>query len=178
MRQAVQKLRRPAAIGLCLGLSGLGACSTIGGDSPLPAPVTASTSSAPLPKPGLDWFFHQTEPDATLAYGVANSDDVSLGLSCRAGTGDLWLWRDTQAQDTRELYLESGGDTERYPAETEPSAMTGGVFLSATARTSDPVMQRFRRTGWIALHEDGVRDVLVAHPENQTGIESFFAVCD
>lgn len=156
-----------------IALSALAACAT---NAPAPVANLEAASSAPAPMPGYDWFLNRDGQEAILAYGVANSDEVKLHLLCQAGSGALEL---TAASDKpgREIHLESGGDTERYRASSEPAGVHDGELLTARATTKDPVFQRFRRLGWIASWSDEERHIYAAHPAAKAGIEQFFTVC-
>lgn len=156
-----------------IALSALAACAT---NAPAPVANLEAASSAPAPMPGYDWFLNRDGQEAILAYGVANSDEVKLHLLCQAGSGALEL---TAASDKpgREIHLESGGDTERYRASSEPAGVHDGELLTARATTQDPVFQRFRRLGWIASWSDEERHIYAAHPAAKAGIEQFFTVC-
>ncbi len=154
-----------------LALSALAACAT-------PAPVSTSMADAgaPAPTPNYDWFLNQDARENTLAYGVANSDEVKLKLFCGSGSGALDLAAVLE-KPSRQLHLESGGDTERYRASSEPAGVHDGELLTAQATTKDPVFQRFRRLGWIASWSDEERHIYAAHPAAKAGIEQFFTVC-
>lgn len=156
-------------------LLALGACASV--DTKPAALSPEVTASAPQPVAGYDWFFHEDE-GLTLVYGLANSDDVSLSLGCMPGSGQLEMVRDAPQGSAAEIYLESGGETERYEAGSEPSIMTDGVLLTAYANASDPVFKRFRKVGWLALWQDGERAPLVSHAGSEDGVENFFAACD
>lgn len=149
------------------------ACASVNTSTPIEA---SAASAAPAPVAGYDWHYTPEQGEARLAYGVEESDDLRLGLDCRAGSGrlDLTVLGHTGA---REIHLESGGETERYRAEGEPSELHDGDILTATASTREPVMQRFRRVGWIAQWIDGRREVYAPHPASEAGIERFFALC-
>ncbi len=141
-----------------------------------PATLSAPASS-PAPTPGYDWFLSADQGLARLAYGVEASDDLKLGLDCETGTGkvDLVALGKTGA---REIHLESGGDTERFRAEGEPSQLHDGDLLTATTDLDTPVLQRFRRLGWIAQWVDGERAAYVPQPGSEINVERFFAFCD
>jgi len=160
-------------ISALIAMSALAACAT---QAPMPAAGSAATASAPSPTPGYDWFLNTDGQEAMLAYGVANSDEIKLKLACQAGSSALEL---TASSDKpgREIYLESGGDTERYRAASEPAVVHDGELLTARAKTKDPVFQRFRRLGWIAAWADDERHVYAAHPAAKVQIERFFTVC-
>ena len=76
-----------------------------------------------------------------------------------------------------EIYVEAGGETERFPAQSEPSQLNDGVFLTAEADADAPVFQRFRRVGWLAMWLDGERQAYTPQPESAPNIERFFAFC-
>lgn len=165
---------RLTRLALCLAaVSAATACAT---RPDAPVAEMATTTGAPVPMRGYDWFLNRDDDEVSLAYGVANSDDVKLHLSCQAGAGALEL---TASADKpgREIHLESGGDTERYAATSEPAVVHDGELLTARARTQDPVFQRFRRLGWIAAWSDDERHMYAAHPQAKAEIEQFFAVC-
>jgi len=149
----------------------LAACATHG---PSPAPLAEAGSPAPIPD--YDWHLTQDGHLGTLAYGVAESDEVKLQLFCNAGSGALELAAMLE-KPSREIHLESGGDTERYPAESEAAGINEGEYAQAAAKTKDPVFQRFRRLGWIAVLEGDERHPYAAHPGSKSSIERFFAAC-
>lgn len=149
------------------------ACASV--DAPEPV-ATAAAASAPAPVAGYDWHYTSDGDAARLAYGVEASDDLRLGLDCAAGSGKIDLTALGRTGD-REIYLESGGDTERFRAEGEPSELHNGELLTASASTREPVMQRFRRVGWIAQWVNGEREVYAPHPGSEAGVERFFAMC-
>ena len=158
-------------------LSGLAlttaACNTTDTGGPMAEPL----ASAPQPVEGYDWFYHTDGEDARLAYGLAESDDLRLGMDCRRGAGRLELSAPSQDEGTKEIHIESGGDTERFPAQSEPSQLHDGVFLTATARGNEPVFQRFRQVGWLAQWHGNEREAYAPHPQSRDNIERFFAFC-
>jgi hypothetical protein len=158
-----------AFAGLAMSLA---ACAT-----GTPAPLPAAPSSAPAPVENHDWFFSRDANQAALAYGLAESDDVWLGLSCLRGGGRLEMHRPVEAGHPASISLESGGDTEIYPAAAEPSGLHDGDILIAAASTADPVFQRFRRVGWLAVYGADYRLPMVPHPQSAPGIERFFTFC-
>jgi len=168
-------MRAPALIiltGLTLGVA---ACATV--EAPTePAPGVAS-SGAPLPVADHDWFFHRDGGEARLVYGLADSDDLRLGLDCAEGSGRLALSAVAGPDAKPEIHIEAGGETERFPAVSEPSQLNDGVFLTAEADAATPVFQRFRRVGWLALWLDGERQAYAPQPESASNIERFFAFC-
>ena len=160
--------------GLALGAS---ACATVETPAPVMAPTPMASAGAPAPVEGYDWFYHPDEDTARLAYGLAESDDLKLGFDCARGTGRLEIVTIAAKGAKAEILVESGGDTERFAAASEPSQLNDGVILTARASTSEPVFQRFRRVGWMALWRDGDREAYAPQPESAGHIERFFAFC-
>jgi hypothetical protein len=139
--------------------------------------LVAASSGAPAPAPGYDWHFNEDAEEASLSYGMAETDDVPLDLSCRPGSGALQILQTVAEDHPKVIALESGGDTETYPAKAEPSAMHEGLDLTAVARTTDPVFLRFRKLGWLATYGPDYRTPLVAQHGSDKHIDRFFALC-
>lgn len=157
-------------------LSLTAACATV--EKPAaPAPIAAAEPSAPQPIAGYDWHLNTSDGAAQLAFGVAESDDLKLGFHCDAGSGRLDMTA-IAPSGTRTILLESGGDTERFPATAEPSEVGEGDLLTASTDTDAPVFKRFRQLGWIALWTGDQRETLVPHPGSENRVDRFFALCD
>jgi len=142
-----------------------------------PTATETASSGSPVAVEHYDWFFDGDESRARLAYGLEASDDLRLGLDCDRGSGRLALSGVAPTGAKAEFHIESGGETERFAAAAEPSQLHDGVFLSAETRADAPVFQRFRRTGWLALWQDGKRQAYAPHPDSTPNIERFFALC-
>jgi len=166
-------MRRLSMFALSAAALTIGACTTTG-DAPS---LATAESSAPQPIEGYDWHFNADRNEAQLAYGVAESDDLKLGLDCRKGSGRLTLTAAVDKDAAPEFHLESGGDTERYPAVKEPAEVNDGALLTAEAGASEPVFLRFRRVGWLAAWQGETRETYVPHPASASQIEQFFAFC-
>ncbi len=151
---------------------GAAACSTTPSDL-VPAVVPVGE---PVPIANLDWFLTEDAAETKLAYGRANSDDLRLALTCVPGSGQLSLMQPAP-KGVSEIHLESGGDTERFPAIVEPAGVHDGDLLMADAKTGVPVFQRFRALGWLATWQGDRREMLAAHSPSKASVEQFFAVC-
>lgn len=153
----------------------LGACTSAGVPTPTPSPETIL--AAPEPIAGRDWHLSQHDGESSLAFGVAETDDVDLGLHCEDGSGRVHLFRDVPDSAPTEFRLDVGGEPDRITAESEPSAISDGQMLSADASVDLPVFQRFRNQGWIALWHADERHPLPSHPGARADIERFFSAC-
>jgi len=164
---------RPVLLLLLAGVAvSAAACATTKPVATPAAPLTA----APVPVDGYDWFLNEDGDEARLAYGLEESDDLRLGLDCRRGTGRLALSAEGQA-GAHEIVVESGGESRRFPAISEPSEVNDGVFLTAQARTSEAVFQQFRHLGWLAIRQGAEVHGYAPQPASAPGIERFFAFC-
>lgn len=164
---------RPALLLLLAGVAvSAAACATTRPVATGVAPLT----SAPAPLEGYDWFLHEDGDEARLAYGLEESDDLRLGLDCRRGAGHLALSAVGEA-GSHEIVVESGGESQRFPALAEPSEVNDGVFLTAQTRTSAPVFQQFRRVHWLAVGTGAARQGYAPHPAAASSIERFFVFC-
>lgn len=167
-------MRLAPLIALSIAALAIGACTTTTGDTPV---LATNSESAPQPVEGYDWHFNLDSDEAQLAYGLAQSDDLKLGLDCRKGSGRLTLTAAVDVAAPPEFHLESGGDTERFAAMKEPAEVNDGALLTAEARTSEPVFLRFRHVGWLAAWKGDAREAYVPHPASASQIEQFFAFC-
>lgn len=163
----MRRTARPAF--LLLSLLALAACAPTSGARP--------DAGAPLPVAGYDWFLNEDPDEPRLSYGYAQSDDVPLSLMCRPGSGTVRLALQSEAGARGPLRLESGGETETYPAAPEPSEMHEGVHLIASAPAADPVFQRFGRLGWLAVLKGDERWMMAAQPGSVPRAARFLALC-
>ncbi len=168
-------MRAPALIILAGLTLGVAACATV--ETPIEAAPGVESSGAPVPVADHDWFYHRDGSEARLVYGLAESDDLRLGLDCSQGSGRLALSAVGGPDAKPEISIEAGGETERFAARSEPSELNDGVFLTADADADAPVFQRFRQVGWLALWLDGERQAYAPQPESAPNIERFFAFC-
>lgn len=168
-------MRVPALIalaGLALGTAG---CASM---MPAPAANTPTVvAAAPQPVEGYDWFYHEDGPEARLAYGLETSDDLRLGLDCARAGGELTLSAIGPKGAAAEILVEAGGETERFAAQSEPSELHDGVFLTAQADAGTAVFQRFRQVGWLAVWQGETREAYAPHPGSRENIEKFFIFC-
>lgn len=158
--------------GLVLGTSG---CAPV--ETAVEPPPRVLSTGVPTPVADHDWFYHGDGAEARLVYGLAESDDLRLGLDCYQGSGHLTLSAVGGPHAQPEIHVEAGGETKRFPAQSEPSELHDGVFLTAEAAADEPVFQRFRQIGWISLWLDGDREAYAPHPESTPNIARFFAFC-
>lgn len=179
-RTAAQTALRPttvfAGVIALAALSALGACApTTGASSALTA--SGAASGAPRPVAGYDWFLNDDPDEPRLSYGLAESDDVPLSLMCAKGSGKIALSLIADQTPDRAITVESGGAVETYRARVELSDMNDGVYLVASAPASDPVFQRFRSVGWLAVLQGDQRMAMAAQPGSEKRAARFLDLC-
>lgn len=162
-----------AGLGVLAAGFALAACTT----TPAPTNLTTGGLGAPAPVEGYDWFLNEDGAAAQLVYGLHESDDVRLTLACEKADGKLEVSAPGPTGGPAEIHLESGGETERLRATAEALQISEGDWMTAMARTSDPVFRRFRQVGWIALWQKGERHGYAPHPASAGRIEQFFSRC-
>ncbi len=150
------------------------ACASV---EPPPPVMSAVENGAPAPVEGYDWMLTLDGEEAHLVWGVPESDDMVLGFNCRRGSARIGLVTLAEEGSQPVIILESGGDTARFRAESEPSLLHEALILTAETATSEPVLQRFRRLGWIAQWHGDVRAAYAPHPGSHPNIERYFAFC-
>lgn len=152
-------------------LAGLAGCV----DQRPPAPPG---QTARLPQEGF--FFDQDGSEAKLAYGRANSDDVRLMLSCRAGQRQVEITETAHGggKTGDQLLLTSGKARSVLPASLVTNDETGGRLAIAHADAALPALEGFRRSGAIAVRLGPQAYALSATAGEKAAIARFFSVCE
>jgi hypothetical protein len=133
--------------------------------------------AARLPDEGF--FFEQDGAGAKLAYGRANSDDVRLMLSCKAGQRQVEI-TDTghvEANKGDPLLLASGDVRSALSARLETDEESGGKLAIAQADAALPALDGFRRSGMITVKLGSRGYALSATASEKAEIARFFSVC-
>ena len=160
---------------VALAMLAAGCAST--GTEPTPIDPLPPTYAAPSPIEGRDWHLTQYWDQSTLAFGVAETDDVDLTLTCSDGSGWVSLLRDAPDAAPREFRLEAGADSGLFVAESEPSMLTDGQILTTEVAADEAVLRSFRSLGWLASWTGDDREGYAPQPGSEGNIERFFAAC-
>jgi len=149
------------------GVLGLTACMQTG----------RQAAVVPVATPYAYGLFYMDEgPSVKLAYGAANSDDVSLMMECAKGSRRVDVSDVARDGAAPTLTLVSGGRTVQL--KTSPNRGDGETLLVAHASTDVAPLAAFRRSGRIDVAYPGEKYVIVAGPSERLGVERFFAACD
>ena len=135
----------------------------------------SACASYDAPQNSRQWIFNADGGEARLAYGTPQSDDAPLMMSCRSG-GRVSISQN-QLQPGDGVTLESGPARTTFHGEAEPDQLNGGTIVTADAAVTSPVLQAFRRSGRLAMVENGRTARLPASPAERAQIQRFFEVC-
>ncbi|HYG27176.1 MAG TPA: hypothetical protein VD906_09730 [Caulobacteraceae bacterium] len=140
------------------------------------AALSGCASNA-APVSGYAWSYQQIEGEGEkLAYGAPNSDDVVMMMTCEPGSGRV-IMSALVDQMRDQLVLASGGEQRAYPAIGGTSELDGGAVVEAEGLVDRPVLDRFARTGELAMLTGRERVSLAARGEERTSIGRFFERC-
>lgn len=165
--------RYRALVAGSLLLSLVAACASVPSapSGNLALPVSAT------PVEDYDWHYEANAQDAQLAYGIANSDEIPFGFSCRRGTGRIVLNATTLNPALKNITLATSETRRTYRARQEQAIMFDGYMLEAETVADDDLMASFDKTGWLSIENDGAWVALA--PQSGTKVKSadFIAAC-
>lgn len=127
--------------------------------------ATAPVEIAP-PAPALDWHFHKEGDTAKLAYGVANSDQLVLMLTCTAGDDKV------SALGSVRAVAETASDEQSYE-----DPMTGGVLHEAAIDKADSALNALAATGTMTVETANGMTALGTSASDKAAVKAFFASC-
>lgn len=117
--------------------------------------------------PAMGWFLTYEGDTAKLAYGLANSDQLALMLTCAPGDRSVVSFGDVRP-DTGGASLASAG-------EIDP--LTGGLVHEVRVSLDDSALTDLARNGRLGVRGDAGRFELRASNEERSRAAQFFAYC-
>lgn len=114
--------------------------------------------------PVMAWSVHHEGALAKLAYGVANSDQLALMVTCMPGDATAVLYGDVQVEGAR--ITQAGYDP-----------LSGGDAEEARISVSDPSLSGLARRGSMTVIGDAGRFQLAATHEERRLVSDFLAYC-
>lgn len=126
--------------------------------------------------PQFGLFFNDQGESASLAYGEANSDNVSLMLQCDKGSGKVQVSDIARSEKAPALMLASGGDKNDLGARLEPSEV-GPSLLVADTTPDAPALKGFRKTGRITVGQGSDSYRITAAGRERAEVDLFFTAC-
>ena len=120
------------------------------------------------------WAYLADDGDPRLAYGRPNSDDVVLMLNCQPGQDQVRV--SALGLAGQEIILTSGKTESRFPAQALEDEMSGSRLLEGRGRTTAPALANFRKSGELAVMNNG-RHSLAAASADRGKVKAFFKAC-
>ena len=117
----------------------------------------------------MGWHLSHEGAMAKLAYGVANSDQLALMMTCEPGQAQAIVYGDVQPASPR-LHRVS-----MTSAVIDP--LSGGLAEESRISLRDPTLQRLVRRGRLDVEGDAGHFELTAHGDERRLVSAFFAYC-
>ena len=130
----------------------------------------SSASNGDMAAPGMGWHLSQEGAMAKLAYGVENSDQLALMMTCEPGRSQAVVYGDVQPASPRLVHASMSTEMAIDPLDGE---------LAQESRISlrDPTLQDLQRRGRLTVEGEAGRFQLTATTAERALIDRFFAYC-
>lgn len=117
----------------------------------------------------MGWRLSHEPGVAKLAYGVENSDQLALMMTCRRGKAQAVVYGDVHPARARVIR------TSQASAEIDP--LTGDLAQEMLISTGDPTLRHLERDGELVVQGEGGDFELTATQKERRLISDFFAYC-
>lgn len=133
------------------------------------AAQTMATDTQVVPKgvEGMAWHVNHDGPEARLFYGVANSDQLAVMMSCRMGDGEIVTMGAVHPVAAR--------SASSLEADIDP--LSGDLIEMRALSADDRAMTRLVRAGHLAVEGSERSFVLSATPTERQSIRAFLDDC-
>ena len=121
---------------------------------------------AGLAMPVMGWSIHHEGALAKLAYGVANSDQLALMVTCMPGDTTAAVYGDVQVEGARLMQANYAVDP-----------LSGGDAEETVIAINDPSLAGLARDGRMVVTGDAGRFQLAASTEERRVVRDFLAYC-
>ncbi|RZJ97368.1 MAG: hypothetical protein EON88_03080 [Brevundimonas sp.] len=129
--------------------------------------ATDTTGSSDA-QPGMAWHVSYEGPMAKLAYGVENSDQLALMITCAPGDRAAVVYGDVQPVSPRLI---------RAAYSTAVDPLSGGEAEETRLPLTDPSLASLSRTGRMQVEGEAGRFVLTADRDEQRAARDFIDYC-
>jgi hypothetical protein len=116
----------------------------------------------------MGWHLSQEGSMAKLAYGVENSDQLALMMTCEQGQTRATVYGDVRPASPRLV---------KAAISTAIDPLSGAMSDESRISVGDPALQRLARSGKLAVEADAGQFELSATPAERRLIGDFFAYC-
>lgn len=127
--------------------------------------ANADVQAAPV----MSWSVHHEGALAKLTYGVANSDQLALMVSCAPGDRTAAVYGDVQPEGARLMQASATSQT------FDP--LSGGEAEEARIGLNDPALRGLADMGTMAVRGDAGLFQLTAGQQERRMVSDFLAYC-
>ena len=132
------------------------------------ATTQATDATASSEQPAMAWHVSYEGSMAKLAYGVENSDQLALMITCAPGDRAAVVYGDVQPVSPRLMRAS-------YSAAVDP--LSGGEAEETRLPLTDPSLAALGRTGRMQVEGEAGRFVLTADRDEQRAARAFIDYC-
>lgn len=125
--------------------------------------IDGQTGVAPM-----GWHLSHEGSLAKLAYGVQNSDQLALMMTCERGETQAKVYGDVKPASPRLV---------KASMATAIDPLSGGLADETRISVRDPALRQLAQTGKLAVEAEAGRFELSASPAERRLISDFFAYC-
>lgn len=134
------------------------------------AAQSQGAASAPeMTQPVMSWTLHNEGDLAKLAYGVPNSDQLALMVTCAPGVRLATVYGDVRLEAAQIVQANYG------PQPLDP--LSGGLAEEVRISVNDPSLQRLAERGRLNVSGDAGRFELTAGQEERRLVGDFLTYC-
>jgi hypothetical protein len=133
------------------------------------AQSSASNSDVQVASGAMGWHLSHEGRMAKLAYGVENSDQLALMMTCEPGRSQAVVYGDVQPATTRLVHA-SMTDMAIDP-------LSGELADESRVSLNDPVLRDLSRRGRLVVEGEAGRFELTATASERAMVDEFFAYC-
>ena len=116
----------------------------------------------------MGWHLSHEGSLAKLAYGVENSDQLALLMTCERGQSQAIVYGDVQPVSARLIKASMASAID---------PLSGDLSGEARISVRDPALQQLARSGKLAVEAEAGQFELSASPAERRLIGDFFAYC-
>lgn len=116
----------------------------------------------------MGWHLSHEGSMAKLAYGIENSDQLALMITCERGQSQATVYGDVQPASPRLI---------KASTSTEIDPLSGNLFAESRISMHDPALQQLARRGKLVVEAEAGMFELSANPQERRRIGDFFAYC-
>lgn len=133
------------------------------------AAQTRSADASVEAAPAMGWHLSHEGAIAKLAYGVENSDQLALMMTCMPGDAQAVVYGDVKPAGARLMQAAFSA--------TGPDPLSAGDATEETVSVRDPALRRLASSGVLRVEGEAGRFDIKATPAEKRVVSSFLSYC-